>query len=268
MFKALSKSESFGSISDKIPISNSRSSRLLRAAVVEALIAKDISEEIFQDPQIFLSRDTIVLPISPELDKLNEQQEAILRSLMTTLVSRANPKWKNPRIEKIEENILETVSPLLTAAQERERFRTGLRKILSDAFDLWVRAQQNKGKVHVLSKFTDDDDDDDDDDYDYSGRDAGRKEDHRPWETRHEFDNENNDASTDKVEPAITELDGAFLTVFPRLFVKSTGQLLHPGVVIWYEQKGCVQGMAEAQIQMKRVRRQSSAKSRSKRRSP
>lgn len=123
----------------------------MRCAVVEAIIAEQLSASIFQDFYISAS-DKLNLreltEVLSRLDKGHPRKANIIRYQIATAFE--NPQTQNSIILCTVDNVDRLLRPWLTESTVRERLKHDLAEFFRDALDLWKRLRRDT--VHATAQ--------------------------------------------------------------------------------------------------------------------
>ncbi|KKY25493.1 putative mei5 protein [Phaeomoniella chlamydospora] len=232
----LRRSGFFEVSAEEIPISNSEPSRLLRAALVEAIISRHLSNEIFRDPIVFSPYgDVDFTEILRELNETNPYQEAMLRTLLTKTGPLIRHEGRELRRDTITAKVLNIVQPLLHSEYEREKVAEDLRRVFDNGFKVWDRAHRTSGRISVIKSFDD----------------LGQYDDtEEPWDFPQEYEADRSDIS----ESAMPDPGGVLTTLFPRIWNERSNQVLHSGKVLWSDLHVVVAGRQEQRHMLARMK--------------
>lgn len=211
-----------------IAISNTGSSKHLRMAAAEAVIAKQLCERIFQ-PLYNLNS-----PVREELDDAleelfykNPRQEAILRSsLLSAFVSEQQDHTKI--VNSVVDDVCNLLGPLLFSQSDRDAFRSSLKVVLYDAAELWNRAQRSTKRVLASAQ----------------GKD---------WDWRSYQEHDDAVKLTAEQKALAHGLGEPLMILFPRVYFGDQSASIHDGLALWSDQSIVITGEMELREQVVRV---------------
>ena len=222
----LQQSQFMSTISRPIPISNTESSKLLRVAATEAIISMKLSERIFQPLSVLKSPDRRVL--YDILDRLSSRpkQEAILRTILTSLfASEAN---ETSLVASITEEVDQVLAPLFLNQVDRVAFKIDLKAFLHSAVETWSRTQKSPEKVIASSEG-------------------------KAWDWGFHQEHETVIQVTSEQIALAPVYDYPVMVLFPRVYVDPGATPLHRGVALWSDQSVMIAGDLEFRDQAMRV---------------
>ncbi|OCL12612.1 hypothetical protein AOQ84DRAFT_148201 [Glonium stellatum] len=235
LFIALQNSGFLGIFPRAIPISNSEESALLRAAALEAFVAKRLAEKMFRSLYPWSNPSTlepnILEWIGDDFLETDPRKEAIFRSLIVSSDIKDGDNRKKAIMDMILDETLAVCAPMLTMPlRERQAsFRMDLSKFLSNAAEVWNDAQRSYTRITAASESEDED---------------------GMWEPRLEHD-----LSDSAVSEHQEGLGAAIKILFPTIyqFVGDESAVLHNGYALWSHQQLYITGTKEFQVQSSRV---------------
>ena len=230
LFMDLKKSGFVRSISRLIPVSNTFTSRSLRMAAAESIMAELLLREVFQ-PLNFLE-DSTKTEMNNTLDNLfnrNPQQEALLRSLLFSTYANSDQHYGTRIVEKVGIRANTVLSPLLFSQAIGESFQLELKALLYRAVDLWSQVQRSPERVLASSK-----------------------QKNEKFSYYEEFDDGEGLTAAEKAvhNPVTVE---PVMTLFPSVSVAKDDVFLHHGYFLLSSQNVVVAGDKELHEQVNRV---------------
>ena len=226
LFLKLERSRFKKASQQPIPISNSRSSKLLRAAAAETVIAQKLSTKIFRRQTLpGLNNLSVLNDIKENFSTKNPKQEVILRSMIATSWSAELQECETQLTNNLVGEVAEILTPLFRKREEEKAFCDELLPLLKEASRLWGRLQRCSDKLEVSVE-----------------GDEG-------WDYREDY------GETVQVEEdSFDTSPHVFTVLFPCITLSSLQQPLHPGYVVWSDQAYVVEGLSEFRTQLTRTR--------------
>lgn len=198
-------------------------------AAAEAIIAKEVSEEILQPLYTLESpaRDELADVLNRLFNK-NPRQEAILRSLLLAAHAPDERIHETRIVNTVADNAGSLLAPLLFNQTQSEAFKSGLEALLRDAVELWSQAQKSPERIL-----------------------AGTEGKGWNWG----FHEEHDDAvSLTAAQTAlIPSSEEPVMTLFPQVCILENPSPLHAGFSLWSDQSVVVAGDLESKEQVDRV---------------
>ena len=216
-------------ISKPIPISNTVPSKHLRMAAAESIIARELSEKVFQPLNIL--EITAKDDLGSTLDRLfnkSPRQESILRSLLLAAYASDGPIQETRIINDVTDSVGNILAPLLFSQTLDKEFKAGFKTLLRDSLALWSQAQKSPDRILATTE--------------------GR---HWDWG----FHEEDEDAVllTPEQTALISSSEEPRMTLFPRVCSYGISTPLHSGYMLWSDQGVVVAGDLESKDQVNRV---------------
>ena len=209
---------------------------MLRAAALEAFVAKRLAEKMFRSLYPWSNPSTlepnILEWIGDDFLETDPRKEAIFRSIIVSSDIKDGDNRKKAIMDMILDESAAVCAPLLTMPlRERQAsFRMDLAKFLSNAAEVWNDAQRSHTRITAASEAEDED---------------------GMWEPRMEHDISDSAVSENQQEG----LGAAIKILFPTIyqFVGDESAVLHNGYTLWSHQQLYIAGTKEFQLQSTRV---------------
>ncbi|KAF8855030.1 hypothetical protein BDZ45DRAFT_692946 [Acephala macrosclerotiorum] len=153
IWKELESSGFIRAAPKKITLSNSIAAQCLRMATAEKIIADKLCVHIFKEyylPESSPSR-AVINDVLTRLDESNPCKEAIFRLQLLAAYESDEQETIVSLVEITTKEVVKLLDPLLFAPAAREGFQSALRKLLTEAVQLWRSVQRSASKGRVLN---------------------------------------------------------------------------------------------------------------------
>jgi hypothetical protein len=238
LFTSLRESGFLRVINNSVPISNTPESSLLRAATLEAIVARWLAEALFQPLFPWSSHPdeppNMLEDLLDSILSVHDRKGPLLLSILATTTTKEGENRSKKIIVQIRNEVVKLCRPILTSSEPDRfvEFQSDLEDYLLEAVDIWNNAQRMHSSITARADVVNK---------------ASTSEDVGLWAAREEHD------QLGQIEDHVP--DEPIKALYPCIFqhLQNDQSLLFAGCALWSDQNLYVVGQREFQVQSTRI---------------